>query len=337
MITIIQEKDAWKETMARFSDHDFYHTYDYHVISKKENETPILILFEDADRAIAIPFLRRPIANTPYNDLTSVYGYAGPVFDNFDFKGENELFAQNFNDILRDLNIVSIFSRLHPYIPGQEEVLKSLGQTPTIGKVVNIDLTLDLAEQRTQYSKSTKNRTNKCRKQSTVRKAETEEDINTFVDIYYENMDRLSATKDYYFSREYFFEFMRCDDFDTEILMVINNEDEVAMAASMFVKTNDYVQFHLSGSRTSYLNLAPANVFLDEMRILATDEGHKFFNLGGGLGGQEDSLFAFKSSFSNDYKDFKVWKYIVDDEVYSELSKSKMQGGNEGFFPLYRK
>ncbi|MFH6604950.1 peptidoglycan bridge formation glycyltransferase FemA/FemB family protein [Maribacter algicola] len=334
MISIIQEEKTWKTTLKRFDSYDFYHTYDYHVISKKDDEKPILVLFENNGQVLAIPFLMRSIPGTEFFDLTSVYGYAGPVCDNIK---NNHDFALAFNRFLKEKNIVSIFSRLHPFIKGQEDVLKGLGQTPTIGKVVNIDLTSDLAQQRTQYSKSTKNRTNKCRKLCTIRKAKTDEDIDTFIDIYYENMDRLSASKDYYFSRNYFFDFMKCDDFETEILMVFHNEDDVAIAASMFVKTNSYVQFHLSGSRTSYLHLAPANVFLDEMRVLATNDGYDYFNLGGGLGGREDSLFDFKSSFSNDYRDFKVWKYIVNNEVYNELSKNKIGVDNESFFPLYRK
>ncbi len=160
-------------------------------------------------------------------------------------------------------------------------------------------------------------------------------DVNTFIDIYYENMDRLSASKDYYFSRQYFFDFLSCSDFKTEILLVVHNDTQEAIAASMFIKTNDIVQFHLSGSRTDYLSLAPANVFLDDMRIRATEEGYKIFNLGGGLGSKEDSLFDFKASFSKDHREFKVWKYIADQKIYDQLTE-KNGAVQEGFFPAYR-
>ena len=263
-------------------------------------------------------------------------GMQGQFSSNYSEAIDPVPFYDAFTGLLQELKIVSVFSRLHPYIIGQTTFLNKLGTTPALGKVVNIDLRLDLASQRTQCSKSTKNRTNKCRKLCTVRKAESENDINTFIDIYYENMDRLSASQDYYFTREYFFNFMKCKDFETDILLVEHNEDKVATAGSMFVKTKSIVQFHLSGTRTAYLNIAPANVFLDEMRILATSEGYQYFNLGGGLGSKQDSLFDFKSSFSNDYKDFRVWKYIVNENVYEELSKPNT-GDDSGFFPLYRK
>jgi hypothetical protein len=335
MIKIIKDGKAWKNILNEIGYHDFYHTYDYHQLSKKEGEEPILVVYEDKKTTIAIPFLKRSIKDTPYADLTSVYGYAGPVAIGIEAHFNNEGFREAFDTLLKSLNIVSVFSRLHPYFPNQNNILKDIGATPILGKVVNIDLTISLEEQRAQYGKSTKNRTNKCRRLCTVRKAVSDADVNTFIDIYYENMDRLSASKDYYFTRQYFFDFLGCSDFKTDILLVVHNDTQEAIAASMFIKTNDMVQFHLSGSRTDYLSLAPANVFLDEMRILATEEGYRIFNLGGGLGSKEDSLFDFKASFSKDHRDFKVWKYIVDQKIYEQLTE-KNGAILEGFFPAYR-
>lgn len=336
MIKVITEGSSWKAQITRFKSYDFYHTYDYHIISKKENEQPILLVYEEDNHCIALPLLKRPIDSTNYFDLTSVYGYPGPLTMGLGESFESETFHNSLRNTFKELNIVSVFSRLHPYITYQEKVLLRLGETPTIGKVVNIDLTQDLDFQRSQYGKSTKNRTNKCRRLCSVKKAETALDIDTFIDIYYENMDRLSATKDYYFSREYFYNFLKCDDFETDILLVMHNEDKRAIAASMFVKTKNIVQFHLSGSRTDYLDIAPANLFLDEMRIRATEQGFEIFNLGGGLGGKQDSLFNFKASFSKDYRDFKVWKYIANESVYHKLCAEKNIVSDENFFPLYR-
>ncbi|NHF61072.1 GNAT family N-acetyltransferase [Flavobacteriaceae bacterium TP-CH-4] len=335
-IQIISDKTAWENVLNEIGAYDFYHTYDYHHISKKEFENPILITYKEKDIVIAIPFLKRPINDTDYFDLTSVYGYAGPISKNVPPDFDNQRFATEFKTALDGLAVVSVFSRLHPYFENQSNILGGLGNTPVLGKVVNIDLTQDLATQRAQYGKSTKNRTNKCRRVCTVRKAETDADINLFIDIYYENMDRLSASKDYYFTREYFFDFMKCDGFKTDILLVVHNETGEAMAASMFVKTKNIVQFHLSGTRTDYLYLAPANVFLDEMRIKATEAGYKIFNLGGGLGSKEDSLFDFKASFSKDYREFRVWKFVADQAIYDQLSGERKAEEGRAFFPLYR-
>ncbi|WP_339629575.1 GNAT family N-acetyltransferase [uncultured Maribacter sp.] len=332
MMNIITDRQEWKNTLMEFESYDFYHTFDYHSLSKNEDEKPLLLVYSQGDLSIAIPFLKRHIAGTPYFDFTSVYGYSGPIYKNIPENFDNVAFLSELKDYLTTNKIISVFSRLNPYLDQQSLILKNLGETPVSGKVVNIDLTKSIEEQRTQYGKSTKNRTNKCRRIATVKEVTTKEDLETYIDIYYENMDRLGASDSYYFSKEYFFNFLECEDFKTRVLLVIENETGKAMAGSMFVESNSIVQFHLSGTRTEFLNWAPANLFLDEMRLIATEEGYKIFNLGGGLGGQQDSLFNFKASFSKDYRDFKLWRYIVDQKVYDTLSKEK----KGSYFPLYR-
>jgi hypothetical protein len=336
MLSVVYDHEHWQEIIRGMSLYDFHHTYDYHKISGKAEEIPLLFHFQEGDSALAIPFLKRPIENTPYFDLTSVYGYAGPVSRNIGLGVDLDKLRNDLQDFLRSENIVSIFSRLHPYIPNQLEIIKGLGTQNLVGQVVNIDLTLDLEEQRAQYSKSTKNRTNKCRRKCDVFLAESEEDIKTFIDIYYENMDRVQASRDYYFPREYFFDFLHKRDFKTDILLIRHQETGDVIAGSMFVKTNSIVQFHLSGSRTDYLSLAPANLFIDEMRIRGTEQGFTHFNLGGGFGGKKDSLFDFKASFSKDYRDFYIWKYIVNPKVYKELSRTMEGPADSDYFPLYR-
>ena len=332
MMNIITDRQEWKNTLMEFESYDFYHTFDYHNLSKNKDEKPLLLVYSQGDLSIAIPFLKRQIAGTPYFDFTSVYGYSGPIYKNVPEDFDNAVFLSELKDYLTTNKIISVFSRLNPYFDQQSLILKNLGETPVSGKVVNIDLTKSIEEQRSQYGKSTKNRTNKCRRIATVKEVTSKEDLETYIAIYYENMDRLGASDSYYFSKEYFFNFFECEDFKTRVLLVIENETGKAMAGSMFVESNSIVQFHLSGTRTEFLNWAPANLFLDEMRLIATEEGYKIFNLGGGLGGQQDSLFNFKASFSKDYRDFKLWRYIVDQKVYDTLSKEK----KGSYFPLYR-
>lgn len=335
MIKEITSKKDWNAILDQVDTFDFYHTHDYHHISKNSNtETPILVTYTNKDVLIALPLLLRPIENTDYFDFTSIYGYGGPLSKNVTSDFNNSDFINEIQAYFKSKNIVSVFSRLHPYIDEQTAVLNSLGTITTLGKVVNIDVTLPLEESRRAYQKSLKNQVNKLRRTCNVLKATTKEDILEFIDIYHENMQRLNAKNNYFFKPEYFFEFLEKSDFKTEILLVEENESKKRIAGSMFVKTNGIVQFHLSGTRTDYLRLRPSKLFLDEMRIKATEENFDYFNLGGGLGSKEDSLFEFKSSFSKDFRDFKLWKLIVNQEVYNNLSSKKNTEKN--YFPLYR-
>jgi len=336
-IQIIKAKEQWGALLSEIEQFDFYHTFDYHQLSKQPNEQPILIKYQKGNSIIGLPLLLRRIYETEYYDITSVYGYVGSIHKNIDKDFDKDLFQTQLKKYFKEQNIVSLFSRLNPYIDFQENVLSGLGDIIALGDVVNIDITNSIEVSRSNYSKSTKSRVNKARKQCYVKSIASDADINIFVDIYYENMKRLNAKDSYFFDRDYFFNFYKSSDFETEILLVYDSETDLAIAGSMFVKTNQIIQFHLSGTRDAYLNIAPARVFLDEMRLIGTEDGFRYFNLGGGLGAERDSLFEFKSSFSKDFKSFKVWKYIVNKKAYIDLSNQFSNSEkNQDYFPLYR-
>ncbi len=336
-LEVITSKEEWNSFLSSVDNYDFYHTYDYHQLSKNKADKAILLKYTEGDYLIGIPLLIRAIENSSYFDATSVYGYSGPIrkgvtenFDNTNFK--NALF--NF---LTKEKIVSVFSRLNPFISNQKEILKNIGATIELGNVVNIDLTKDITEQRTIFSKTTKRYINKCRKIFDVRKSNSEEDLIKFMSLYYENMDRVNAKKHYYFSKEYFLDFIKSKDYETDVLMAIDKESQEIVSAAMMVKTNSIIQYHISGTKNAYLNLSPIRLLIDEMRINGSNGRYKYFNLGGGLGNNEDELFRFKSSFSKDFKNFKVWKYIVNEDIYNDLVEAKnITDKDSDFFPLYR-
>ena len=148
-------------------------------------------------------------------------------------------------------------------------------------------------------------------------------------------MDRVNAKKMYYFDKEYFFNFLNSNSFEVELLFVKLKSNEEIISAAMMIKTKNIIQYHISGTKTEYLNLSPIRLLIDDMRIKATNNNYTYFNLGGGLGNSEDSLFYFKSSFSKDFKPFKIWKFIVNNDAYNKLVKGK-HNPNLDFFPLYR-
>lgn len=335
-IKIIESKEDWKNLLKEIGNYDFYHTFDYHELSKSDQEKPILISYKEGEVSIALPLLLRKIFDTSYYDITSVYGYAGPVQKGVDNSFDNNRFAYYFKEFLIENNIVSVFSRLNPFIAHQEDILEGLGEVIALGKVVNIDITEPVDDQRVKFSSTTKRYINRARRLCSVRPLESKEDIKAFKDLYYENMDRVDAKDSYYFKERYFNQFIESEDFETDVLLAIYNETQEIISAAMMVKTNNIIQYHISGTRNDYLHLTPIRLLIDDTRIKGTADNYTYFNLGGGLGSAEDSLFKFKSSFSKDHKDFKIWKYIVNSEVYMDLCNTYANGSSDSFFPLYR-
>jgi sugar O-acyltransferase (sialic acid O-acetyltransferase NeuD family) len=336
-LELITDEKQWNDTLTQIGKYDFYHTFDYHNISKSDNETPILIVYKNNNRTIALPLFLRDIPNTIYKDATSAYGYVGPIHKGIDSSFDNTNFVKKLKKYLIDINVISVFTRLNPYIGLQRTILSNFGDIVSQGKIVNIDITLDIDAQRAIYRSRLKTHINKSRRLCKVRKAVTQQDIQAYIDIYHENMDRVKAKKSYYFNKSYFKQLLNSDAFKSEILLAIDEESGNIIAGSMFITTNGIVQYHLSGTKNEYLHLTPTKLLIDEMRIIATKQGNTCFNLGGGLGGRDDdSLFDFKSSFSKDFKEFNLWKLIVNPEAYNDLVVKRGINPDASFFPLYR-
>ncbi len=344
MIQIITDKVAWNAAIKLASHSDFYHTYFYHDLSKKENEVPQLIKYEDENSCLLLPLLVREIENTDYKDATSVYGYAGVLCLSDIADIDKKKFKKELNQYFLESKIVSVFSRLHPYLKCQANLLDGLGVISNPGDVVYINLLEPLEVQRSNYSRRLKTQVNKTQRLCTIISGETEVHVQNFVEIYHDNMRRVDADESYFFEADYFYQLMASPDFETELSLAICNETNEVMAGALFIKTNDIVQYHLSGIREEFLHVNPIKLIIDEMRRKATNEGYKYLNLGGGRSNKEDSLFNFKLSFSKHLKPFKLWKYICDEEAYEdlvirqkELDEKVGSDFDVEFFPAYRR
>lgn len=340
MIEAIIDKKAWMLQLNMVEHSDFYHTYDYHMLSKNEDEEPVLLKYTNGTTAILLPLLFRSIEGSSYKDATSVYGYAGPLVIHLDNNFDREEFREEFNSFLNRNKIISIFSRLHPYLDHQEMILDGLGIITGLGNVVNIDLTDSIENQRAKFNRRLKTYLNKARRSCSVIKGNVEEHLDDFIRLYHENMKRVDADDSYFFSKDYYKSILESDEYESELSLCIYNETQEIIGASMFMKKGNIVQYHLSGLSEDHFELNPIKLIIDEMRIKSTEEGYKYFNLGGGLGSREDSLFRFKSGFSKDFRAFKTWKYIVNKEAYRartyDVLGKDFDFSTVDFFPAYR-
>ena len=321
MIEVITSREEWGKLIKFFKNIDFYHTYDYYQLSKNEGDCPVLLKYEEGQDIIGLPLLIRHIENSHYKDAISVYGYSGILCSDTSENFNKEKFYKALNTYFKENNIISVFSRLHPLLDCQENVLDGLGQIITLGKVVYIDLTYTLEDQRSKFNRRLKTYLNKSRNLCTVINGSSEEHKDIFVNLYEDNMKRVNADDCYFFSNNYYNDILRSNEFDAVLKLCIHNESQKIIGAALFIKTGDIVQYHLSGMSEETFDVDPIKLIIDEMRIEATNEGYKVFNLGGGRGSTEDSLFRFKSGFSKDFKSFKVWKYVVNNGVYKDLVK----------------
>lgn len=342
MIEVIKEKTEWNEQVALSENHDVYHTYDYHHITKKTDEIPILIKYTDGANFLLLPLLIRPIEYSHYKDAISVYGYAGILSSTLNEYFNKESFHNELNTFFKEQNIISVFSRFHPFLEHQEAALEGLGTIVNRGKVVYIALSETLENQRKMYHRRMKTYLNKSRRTCSVVESNSVDDLDTFINLYHENMNRVGADSSYFFSKKYFQQLLSSDDFTAKLVLCIHNETQRIIAGALFMEKGECLHYHLSGLNEKHSDLNAIKLIIDEMGIKATMQGLNYLNLGGGRGSEEDSLFNFKASFSKNFKEFKIWKYIVDQDAYRMLVEKHLESPletvieNIGFFPAYR-
>lgn len=323
----------WDEIVKKSGFYDFHHTSYFHQIDSAYES--LLLHFSDEENFIALPIKYREIPGTDYFDISSVYGYAGPVFSfepNYNKQKLISFFNLTFKEFCISHKVVSVFSRLHPLI-SQKQILTSLGNIDDLNRTVSIDLNIPAEQQWSAYRKSLKYELAQIRKKDIrVQITKDKSDIDDFITIYYETMNRVGAASNYYFPKEYFHNFLNNQAFDSILIMAKFND--VSIAGAIFTITGKIMQYHLAGTKEEFIKETPMKLILDEARLYGNSTSAESLHLGGGVSGRDDdSLFKFKSGFSKNFNRFSIWKFIINQEVYNQLSSDCV---NTGFFPLYR-
>ena len=332
MIRIVEDKKTWNGLLSQMPEYDFYYTHEYHVSLVKTGEVPILIHYQSEEKIVLFPFLKRDVDGRCF-DLISVHGYLGPIANS----GEVDIpaFQAELMALLRSENIVSVFTKLNPYLDGPLKLLNGLGQTEQVGELIYYDQTEDTATQLSKYSRTTGQRLRKLRRIAYVREVTSEQELDQFVSLYHENLDRLKAKDLYYFPKAYFKSLINSEIVDARALFAIDKETEKIMGGAFCVGSRNVAQLEIVFTEEAYYNLSPVRLLYDECRELFRSS-IKYLNLGGGTGGREGSLMKFKATFTQFYADYTVWKLTVLPEVYDSLQTKRQRVIESSFFPKYR-
>jgi hypothetical protein len=341
------------DVLERAFQYDFYHLPEYHALAEEQGEGKAsLLVYEEGNDLIAVPLLLRPVetiaglarAGEGWQDATSVYGYAGPIASRPQVPLETlRGFRTALTEALHQQHVVSVFSRLHPLI-AQQAWLSGLGEVVPLGPTISIDLTLPVDAQRAQYRKGHKYDLCRLRRLGlTCFHDQEREHKDEVVQMYLETMERVDAAEEYFFDQRYFERLVSGSPQNVH-LFVCQLEDQV-ICGVFFLSCNGIVQAHLGGTKTDYLKLAPIKLVIDTARLWATEQGAHVLHLGGGVGAKEDSLFRFKTGFSNCRHEFAIWRWVLAPQVYDRLCQERTRWGEQrglslassDTFPAYRR
>ncbi len=347
------QTEQWQRVLLHSYQYDFYHLPQYHALAEENSEGfARLFVFSQDPHHIAVPLLLRAVDTIPglaragqgWLDATSVYGYAGPLSSQPSLPQDVVSgFQSSFSAWLRDMGVVSLFSRLHPLL-AQEAILPGIGETISLGSTVSIDLTEPTREQVSRYRKG--HRYDISRLQRLGATCTLDQDcveLGSFAQAYNDTMRRVGAGDEYYRDLAYFEQLLgRLHGY---LHLFCCHLGSAFLCGGLFALTDGIVQYHLSGSSPDHHELAATKLMIDTVRSWAAERSATVFHLGGGVGSRDDSLYRFKAGFSGRRHPFKVWRWVVQPDVYSRLCRvadsylgTRGCGAGEAttYFPRYR-
>jgi len=345
----IDQREKWEMTLDEGCQSDFYHTHAYHALSEDQGEgIAHFWVYREGDYMIALPLLVRSLEDVSgleevgkgWFDAASVYGYTGPVASHKDIP---EIVVKNFQkaleESLRERRIISVFSRLHPLIPNGK-IIAGLGNSICCGTTVAMDLTLTPDEQWKGIRMNHQRGIKKLRRAGyTFIHDEAGEYLSQFASIYTETMERVEAEEKYFFDDAYFEGLFKKGGRDVDLFFLASEGSPVC--GGIFLERSGILEFHLGGTRDDQLHHSPMKLLVDEVRLWATSKGLRVLHLGGG----KDSLFHFKTGFSERTFPFSTWQWVVNSEAYEAVCRCKaafnsrlgLRVSSQNFFPPYRR
>ncbi|UHA71970.1 lipid II:glycine glycyltransferase FemX [Paenibacillus sp. 481] len=342
----VNSRDEWDQLIQRIPRADVYFTADYCRIYEHHLEGQAqLFVYRQDDDFICYPYLLRDISTLPFmdqlhfgsgaQDITTPYGYGGPICNVQQKERRAELFRQfehEFDAYCQEQHIVTEFVRFHPLLRNWHDYT---AVEPTFSRhTAFIDLSLNEAEICKHYSRNKRNQIRRAREDGLAVQHRSIDEIDDFLALYYATMDHCRAQPYYYFSRS--FMERTCAYLAEHIaLMEVTFAGEVIVSC-LVMHYGDYAHYHLMGLNREKVRYSPVNILVHEAALWAKRLGCKWFHLGGGATG-DDSLYRFKREFNERTQaEFYVGRRIRRPDMYQALIERSAHRETGHFFPFYR-
>lgn len=307
----------------------------------------LLFIYREGSASIIYPFLLRKVnlisaldgkLDRDFYDLTSPYGYGGPL----GAPAAGELlwddFYRCFAAYCDKNNIITEFIRFHPLL-GNHRLLKNDMQVERASSVVCVDLGRSEEELWKGYERNNRKNIKKAYREGLeVILEEAPVHFTDFHSIYQHTLARNQAGEFYFFNDEFY------DSIHTDLkgsfLYAHTVKDGQVISTELLLYNETYIHSFLGGTLESFYAYRPNNVLKHEVIKWAKSRGIRYYLLGGGYR-EGDGIFRYKRSFSGDgVLDFHIGKKVHNQKAVSML-ESMMSGKepreSEGCFPSYRR
>ena len=342
------EIQNYKKLLSKKWNNNIYNSVE-HLDYFKSNtgEVKFFIFKKNGDILALMPLILRNInfdSKEDLYDVTSPYGYSGPMFCEYATTEDISSFWEYVDRWYANNNVVTEFIRFS-LTDNQREYSGNLLNTllNVKGKLFenfNDQWNSFLPKVRNNYRKAENNNLSfKIYSNAEI----TKEVISTFKDIYINTMKRNNAQSIYFFSKDYF-ETLILSNPDNFSIAIVYFEDH-PISAELIINLDKTIFAYLGGTDANYFNYRPNDFLRVNIIKWAISENFEYYVLGGGMK-DGDGLYKSKKAFFPKNEDvyFYTGRKIINPELYEQLcclhdSNFKNLSDNDlnqKFFPYYR-
>jgi len=322
------DSQKWRSSLKPFQHVDVCYLPEYHVAycRRIKGSKPILWCFDDGKDFFCYPFLKTPIVfqklngsreETNYFDISSVYGYSGPlsttVDDNFLIKAWSafDVFALN-NKIIAEFTRFSLYADNSIFAHKDTKV-----EFNRLSAVSYLTKSIDLLF--TNLGKKTRNMIRKAQKLNfKVEELELKNYLNEFRVLYDQTMLRNKANEFFLYDKQYYMDLLKLPNDELRLFCVFDNNKMVAAAIALVHKK--CALYHLGASLNEFSKYGLGNLVMFEMSKALIKSGVEFLTIGGGRSRlKNDDLFRFKKNNATHIANYYIGKRIINTLAYKDI------------------
>jgi hypothetical protein len=342
----VNDRQLWLAELENIKElnPDLHYFPEYCGLFRDEAEVRLFI-YREGTVSVIYPFLLRKVNVIPWltgrleadlHDITSVYGYGGPLASKGAGKNILDGFNSCFSNYCEKNNIITEFIRFHPLL-GNHQLLENYVQVERVSSIVCIDLTTSDKNIWSGYARNNRKNINKAYREGLeVILEEKPDHFTDFRSIYHHTLERNEAEKFYYFNNR-FYDYLHAQ-LKGNFIYAHTIKDGRIISTELLLYNETYIHSFLGGTLEEFYDVRPNNILKHEVIKWAKDRGIKHFLLGGGYR-EGDGIFRYKRSFtSGPALDFYIGKKLHNHKAVSMLEQMMTVKNRAGsYFPAYRR
>lgn len=325
--TLIKAEDTqdWRRALGVFARVDVCHMPEYHrAYATRTGSRAVMWRYEDNNGIFCYPFMLTPVVisekSLPYTDISSVYGYSGPLSTTENERFLNDAWAA-FDTWAAKQNAIAEFTAFSPYA-GTRAFAHTQTETELNRELAVSNLSGDEEALLSALGKKTRNMLRKAEKSGLeARELDLKKDLSIFRALYEETMDRNDAGDFFLYDDEYYGHLLKLPAGELRLFGVF--EGDKMVAAALGLTHGENALYHLGASLPDYAKLGAGNLSLFAMTKAFMSSNITFINMTGGrTTADDDPLLRFKKSNATDTAPFYIGKRILDEAAYAEVVKA---------------